>query len=149
LKACDTVVVKLIAQVKLIPTKEQAKLLKQTIASANACCDAISELAFHSQTFGQYAIHQAFYSQIRQQWPLAAQIVVRCIAKVADAYKLDKKALRKFKPLGAIAYDDRILTWKTQKQTVNIWTVEGRQLIPYVCGQRQKQLLDRVKARRT
>lgn len=114
---------KLIAQVRLNPTKEQAKLLKQTIEQANATCDAISELAFNSQTFGQYAIHQAYYSKIRESSSLSAQIVVRCIAKVADAYKLDKKTQRRFKPLGAIAYDDRILTWKTDKQTVNIWTV--------------------------
>jgi IS605 OrfB family transposase len=133
---------KLIAQVKLNPTKEQAKLLKQTLEQANATCDAISELAFNSQIFGQYAIHQAFYQQIRERSGLSAQIVVRAIAKVADAYKLDKRTHRRFKPLGAIAYDDRILTWKTQKQTVNIWTVAGRQLIPYVCGERQKQLLE-------
>jgi putative transposase len=142
LKVCDTVVVKLIAQVKLNPTKEQAKRLKQTLVQANKTCDAISELAFHSQTFAQYAIHQAFYAQIREASGLSAQIVVRAIAKVADAYKLDKHKLRKFKALGAIAYDDRILSWKTDKQTVNIWTIEGRQLIAYVCGERQKQLLE-------
>jgi putative transposase len=142
LKVCYTFVMKLIAQVKLNPTKQQAKFLKQTIEQANKTCDAISELAFHSLIFGQYAIHQAFYSQIRQSSALSAQVVVRCIAKVADAYKLDKLRLRTFKPLGAIAYDDRILTWKTDKQTVNIWTIAGRQLIPYLCGQRQKQLLE-------
>src|SRR5437868_6980637 len=142
LKVCYAFTVKLIAQVKLNPTKAQAKLLKQTLEQANATCDAISTLAFHSQTFGQYAIHQAYYTQIRQSSGLSAQMVVRCIAKVADAYKLDKKTRRRFTPLGAIAYDDRILTWKTEKQTVNIWTIEGRQLIPYLCGERQKQLLE-------
>jgi putative transposase len=142
LKVCYAFAVKLIAQVKLNPTKAQAKLLKQTLEQANTTCDAISELAFHSQTFGQYAIHQDYYAQIRESSGLSAQMVVRCIAKVADAYKLDKKTQRRFKPLGAIAYDDRILTWKTEKQTVNIWTIEGRQLIPYLCGERQKQLLE-------
>ena len=133
---------KLIAQVKLNPTRQQAKLLKQTLEQANPTCDAISALAFNSQTFGQYAIHQAYYSHIKRSSALSAQIVVRAIAKVADAYKLDKKTQRRFKPLGAIAYDDRILTWKTDKQIVNIWTIEGRQKIPYVCGQRQQQLLE-------
>ncbi|HWN10754.1 MAG TPA: transposase, partial [Pyrinomonadaceae bacterium] len=133
---------KLIAQVKLIPSREQARLLKQTLEQANAACDAISELAWESQTFGQYAIHKAYYSQIREQFGLSAQIVVRCIAKVADAYKLDKQTQRRFKPLGAIAFDDRILTWRTEKQFVNIWTIEGRQPIPYVCGERQKKMLE-------
>src|SRR5262245_59169779 len=102
---------KLIAQVKLLPTKEQAKLLKLTLEQANAACNAISQLAWQSKTFGQYAIHKAFYSQIRERFGLSAQVVVRCIGKVADAYKLDKDRQRRFQPLGAIAYDDRILTW--------------------------------------
>src|SRR5215213_6089819 len=72
LKMCYTFVVKLIAQVKLNPTKQQAKLLKQTIEQANATCDAISELAFNSQTFGQYAIHQAYYAHIRERSGLSA-----------------------------------------------------------------------------
>jgi IS605 OrfB family transposase len=134
--------VKLIAQVKLNPTKEQAQLLKQTLEEANAACNRISELAWVSKTFGQYAIHKAYYSHVRERSGLSAQVVVRCIAKVADAYKLDKQTQRQFKPLGAIAFDDRILTWRTEKQFVNIWTVGGRQLIPYVCGERQKKMLE-------
>ncbi|HKQ05820.1 MAG TPA: transposase [Blastocatellia bacterium] len=133
---------KLIAQVKLNPSREQAKLLKQTLEQANAACNAISELAWDSQTFGQYAIHKAYYSKVREQFGLSAQIVVRCIAKVADAYKLDKQTQRRFKPYGAIAYDDRILTWRTDKRFVNIWTVGGRQPIPYLCGERQKKMLE-------
>jgi IS605 OrfB family transposase len=43
--------------------------------------------------------------------------------------------------LGAITYDSRILSWKTDKQIVSIWTVGGRLKIPYVCGERQKELL--------
>jgi putative transposase len=134
--------VKLIAQVKLNPTKEQAQLLKQTLEEANAACNRISELAWASQTFGQYAIHKAYYSHVRERSGLSAQVVVRCIAKVADAYKLDKQTCRQFKPLGAIAFDDRILTWRTEKQFVSIWTVGGRQAIPYVCGERQKRMLE-------
>jgi putative transposase len=136
-----TFAVKLIAQVKLIPTNEQAKLLKQTLEQANKACDAISELAFASQIFGQYAIQKVYYAEIRERFALSAQVVVRATAKVADAYKLDRRTQRKFKPLGAIAYDDRILSWQTVNQLVSIWSVGGRQTIPYVCGDQQKQLL--------
>jgi IS605 OrfB family transposase len=68
-------------------------------------------------------------------------LTVRCIAKVADAYKLDKKAMRSFSPHGAIAYDDRILSFALPKSEVSIWTLAGRQAIPFVCGKRQRQLL--------
>lgn len=133
---------KLIAQVKLLPTKEQAQALKETLARANAACDAISVAAWHDKVFGQYAIHKLIYHTIKESFGLSAQVVVRCIAKVADAYKLDKKAKRTFKTYGAIAFDDRILSWRTDKQVVSIWTVTGREKIPYTCGERQRRLLE-------
>jgi len=133
--------VKIIAQVKLNPTKEQAKLLRQTLELANKACNRISELAWSTQTFKQYALHLQVYKQIRSEFDLSAQIVVRCIAKVADAYKLDKDTQRRFKPLGAIAYDDRILTWRTDQQLVTIWTLGGRRKIPYLCGKKQAHRL--------
>lgn len=133
---------KLIAQVKLLPTKEQARALKETLERANAACDAISTVAWHGKTFGQYDLHKLTYHSIKESSRLSAQVVVRGIAKVADAYKLDRETKRTFKPHGAIAFDDRILTWFMGKQLVSIWTVAGRQKIPYACGERQRRLLE-------
>ena len=134
--------VKLIAQVKLLPTKEQAKALKETLELANAACDWISELAWDAEVFKHYDLHKLIYHRARSHYDLSAQVIVRCIAKVADAYKLDKESRRTFKPHGAIAFDDRILSWKTDKQFVSIWTLNGRRKISYVCGERQRRLLE-------
>ena len=133
---------KLIARIKLLPSKEQAKALKETLERANTACDAISTEAWHSKTFGQYALHQLTYHSIKESFGLSAQVVVRCVAKVADAYKLDRETKRTFKTYGAIAFDDRILSWYTDKQLVSIWTVAGRQKIAYTTGSRQKRLLE-------
>lgn len=133
---------KLIAQVKLLTTKEQKRALLETLGFANDACNAISEMAWDTQTFGQYNLHKIAYAKMRERFPLSAQIVVRCIAKVADAYKLDKETKRTVKQYGAIAFDDRILTWRTRQQFVTIWTTDGRQKIPYICGERQKRLLE-------
>jgi IS605 OrfB family transposase len=81
------------------------------------------------------------YTEVREKFDLTAQVVIRCLAKVCDSYKLDKKTKREFKPLGAISYDDRILKYKLSKKTVSIWTLGGRQEIPYTCGERQVELL--------
>ncbi|MGI9105917.1 MAG: transposase [Pyrinomonadaceae bacterium] len=67
-------------------------------------------------------------------------MVVRCISKVADAYKLDNKRLRTFKRHGSIAYDDRIIRF-TKDEAVNIWTVAGRETVPFQCGDYQRKLL--------
>ncbi len=132
---------KLIAQVRLYPTDEQAAYLLQTLEAANAVCNQISVYAWEHKVFRQYDLHKALYHDLRTSSRLSAQILVRCNAKVADAYKLDKKSQRAFRPHAAIAYDDRILTWYTERREVTIWSVGGRLRIPYKAGERQHELL--------
>ncbi len=132
---------KLTAQVKLIPTPEQANALRHTLKQANAACRFVSEIAWETKTFRQYDLHHKCYQAVREQFGLSAQAAVRAIAKVADAYKPDRKTKRIFKTMGSIAYDDRILSWRLQDQSVSIWTVNGRLRIPFVCGERQLEML--------
>lgn len=133
---------KLIAQVKLQPTPEQADALKRTLETANAAANYVSGQAWETQTFRQYDLHHLCYSTVREQFGLSAQVTVRVLAKVADAYKLDRKAKRVFRLTGGIAYDDRILSWKLPKLEVSIWTVDGRLRVPFVAGERQRQMLE-------
>jgi putative transposase len=126
-------------QLKLLPTPEQADALKRTLETANAACDYISQVAWESRTFRQFPIHRLTYHAVRETFNLAAQLAVRCVAKVADAYKRDKDTQRTFAPLGAVAFDERILAY--QRASVSIWTMDGRQTIPFVCGARQQALL--------
>ncbi len=131
---------KLVVQVKLLPSEDQKALLTSTVRLANKACDWLSEKAFGSGIFGQYDLHKLAYYEARQAFPdLSAQAIVRCIAKVADGYKLCTKTKRTFKPLGSIAFDARMLTWKGS--LVNIWVLKGRQRIPFVCGKEQTWLL--------
>lgn len=132
---------KLIAQVRLYPTDEQATYLLQTLEAANAVGNQISAYAWEHKVFRQYDLHEALYHDLRASSGLSAQIIVRSNAKVADAYKLDKLTQRTFRPRAAIAYDDRILTWYTERQEVTIWSVGGRLRIPYKAGERQHELL--------
>ena len=113
---------------------------------ANAACDRISIWAWENKTFGQYKIHYGTYHDIKASTRLSAQAVVRCVSKVADAYKLDRKKLRSFRKYGSIGYDARILSWKrfpagADKRIASVWTIEGRQKIPYVTGERHAKLL--------
>ena len=122
---------KLTLKIKLLPSKEQADLLLKTIKEANAVCDTISEIAWEKKIFNQFKIHNEVYHSLKGSTNLSAQVLVRCISKVADAYKLDKKTKRTFKPLGSITYDSRILSYKGD--TVSIWSVGGRLKMPFVC----------------
>jgi IS605 OrfB family transposase len=132
---------KLIAQLKLLPTAQHMDALRRTLEAANAACNHISDVAWQTRTFGKFALQQLCYQDVRETFGLAAQITIRALAKVGDAYKLDKETKRTFRPLASIAYDDRILSFALPDSSVSIWTLDGRQSIRFVCGERQRRLL--------
>lgn len=132
---------KLTAQAKLVPTQAQAESLKRTMEAANATANFASQLAWDSRVFGRVPLQKLVYHPMRQEFGVSAQSACLIGRKVADAYKLDKETIRQFRPLGAVAYDDRILAWKLDKQTVSIWTMDGRMTIPFVAGDYQTKLL--------
>ena len=123
---------KLTLKIKLLPTDEQANLLLDTMKEANAVCNAISEVAWQEKIFNNFKLHHKVYHSYKATFKLSSQMLIRQIAKVADAYKLDKKTKRSFKPLGSIAYDSRIMTYKPDN-VVSLWCIGGRQKINFVC----------------
>ncbi len=134
---------KLTAKIKLQPSPEQRALLLRTLEIANTACNNISQQAYDTKIFGQFSLHKLVYYDIRECFPLSAQITVRAIAKVANTYKVNKKKTQSvFKPHGAFPYDNRILSFNTDAQIISIWTLEGRQHMRYTCGNSQHKLLE-------
>lgn len=135
------VAMKLTAKILLKPTEEQKELLLATLEEANTACNEISTYAWQHKIFSQFKIHKGVYYTIKGSFNLSSQLVVRCISKVADSYKLDKKVQRTYRRYGSIAYDSRILSYNFEKQIASIWTVEGRQKIAYATGEHHAKLL--------
>ena len=123
---------KLTLKIKLLPTDEQANLLLETMKEANTVCNAISDVAWERHIFNNFKLHHETYHAFKASFKLSSQVLVRCVAKVADAYKLDKKVKRVFRPLGSIGYDSRIMTYKPNN-IVSLWAIGGRIKIPFVC----------------
>jgi IS605 OrfB family transposase len=126
---------KLTLKIKLLPDISQRELLIETIKEANNACNCISNIAWQHQVFNQFKLHRECYYYIKSISKLSAQMIVRCISKVSDSYKIDKKVKREFRLLGGITYDNRILTYKPNDM-VSIWTIEGRTKMPFVCHNR-------------
>lgn len=124
---------KLVLQIKLVPTKEQIDTLVNTIYEANRACNAISDIAWENKVFNQYKIQRLCYRSVKDTFGLSAQMIVRCIGKVSESYRNNKKTKRVFRKGGAIAYDSRILSYNVQNTTVSIWSVEGRLKVPFIC----------------
>ena len=133
---------KLTAQIKLLPSEIQQASLHRTLEHANAACNFLSALAWQEQLFSRYQLQARGYYEVRERFDLSVQMTLQCIVKVASAYNGAHTGPPTFRPRGAIGYDDRILSWNMAARTVSIWTVDGRQTIPFVAGKQALELLN-------
>jgi IS605 OrfB family transposase len=138
--------VRLVVQVKLLPTPEQAAALKATLHAANRAANLVAAFAFRQRCFRNFDLRTYTYDQIKAEFALAAQAAQHVIKKVCDAYRTLHANLAagnlgqpgsprrvkaeatsiSFRPLAAQPYDDRCLSWQHADQTVSIWTTAGR-----------------------
>ncbi|MCC7452507.1 MAG: hypothetical protein IT324_34215 [Anaerolineae bacterium] len=132
---------KLIVSVPLETDEIQHRVLKQTLETANAVCNAISDYAWENSTFQQSKLHQKLYHDLREQFKVSAQLVVRSLARVAAAYHVDKWHKWEFEPHSPIPFDDRNLTWYPGQPWVSIWTVGGRLRLKYTSTRTAADLL--------
>jgi len=143
--------VKLVANIQLIPAKADAAALKRTLETCNAACNAASQAGFEAlgpKKVRQFNLQKIVYGTLRDDFGLTAQAAIRSIAKVADAYATakanhhDLEEPIRFRKHAAQPYDDRIFRFMPgEAAAVSIWTVDGRKVIPFICGQRQRDLL--------
>lgn len=93
-------IVKLVVQVKLLPTSEQAAALESTLRSCNEAANWLSAEAFTRQVTSRAGLQALAYADLRARG-LSAQPALHVLRKVADAYaalKAQAKAGRLGKP---------------------------------------------------
>ncbi|MBZ9639009.1 RNA-guided endonuclease TnpB family protein [Streptomyces sp. PSKA30] len=137
---------KLVVQVKLLPTTAQAAALEATLRACNEAASWASEVAFENDVKNNFALRKLTYNQAKARWQLGSQAAQHVIKKTCNAYatlranlragnlgrpgsKRYRKATEKpivFRPEGAQPYDDRILSWQFAERRVSIWTVDER-----------------------
>lgn len=128
-------------QVKLEPSVEDKAKLDRTILQFNLACDHIAGVAFRERRANKVAIQKLVYRDVRDRFGLSAQLTVRAIAKTCEAYKRDKTIRCKFRADGAVAYDQRILSWKGWLDSASMLTVDGRIRVPTRLGAYQRGVL--------
>ncbi|MGW1751066.1 RNA-guided endonuclease InsQ/TnpB family protein [Streptomyces sp. NPDC002092] len=137
---------KLVVQVRLLPTLEQAAALEATLCACNKAATWASKIAFEKDVKRNFALREHTYGEIRARWGLGAQAAQHVVKKTCDAYaalkanlkagnlgtrgsKRYRRATEKpiaFRPEGAQPYDDRMLSWQVPERRISIWTVRGR-----------------------
>ncbi|GAB4059843.1 RNA-guided endonuclease InsQ/TnpB family protein [Catellatospora paridis] len=137
---------KLVVQVKLLPTPEQASALESTLRACNTAACAVAAVARQKGVYRNYDLRKHVYQAIKDQHRLGAQAAQHVIKKVSDSYQALKANIRagnlgkpgskrrcsaEAKPISfrwdaAQPYDARMLSWQPDARTVSIWTVDGR-----------------------
>lgn len=140
-------VVKLVVQVKLLPTPEQASALEATLHAVNQAANDVSRSGFeaHGLKGSVKQLRSLRYADLKERG-LGAQAAQHVIKRVAEAYSTLRANIRngnlggpnskrrlkaaskpiEFRPDAAHTFDDWCLSWNYDQRTVSIWTVHGR-----------------------
>jgi putative transposase len=117
---------------------DEAKL-ERTAAAFGAVCDWISGVAHREGAHRKVPLHHRTYYEARGRFAsIRSQFVVRAVGVVADACRREPRRWHRFRPDGAVVYDQRLLRFEPGGtevkprgyQRVSLSTLEGR----IVCG---------------
>jgi putative transposase len=144
--------VKRVVKVRLLPTEVESAALAATLTACNAAAAWLSTQFHRRRVRNKIDAQRLFYAELRQRFGLSAQLAIRVIGKVADAYSsqhtkiisgnfgpLDsRRRIRvmetpmSFRADAAQPFDARCLSWRIpdnreeRNAAVSIWTVKGR-----------------------
>ncbi|WP_309237224.1 transposase [Actinomadura sp. BRA 177] len=154
---------KLVIQVRLLPTPEQAAALTDTLHQVNIAASQVAAVAF--EEFGlscrELPLRTLCYGDLKAGG-LGAQAAQHVIKRVVDAYTTLRGNIRnghlggpasrrrrkaESKPVvfrldAAHTFDDRCLSWQLDAGTVSLWTVAGRcKNLRFACSPDQAKML--------
>ena len=90
---------KLTLQIQLLPDVATGQKLKATVARFNEAANYLASKAYERTLANKFALQKLYYSDLRRQFSLSAQMAIRCIAQVVEAFKRDKRCNRRFAQL--------------------------------------------------
>ena len=125
--------VRLTVQIKLQPNTAEALALRLYMRQYNAGATYAARVGFDAKVFAQPSIHKRCYRDLRDKFGLSSQTAVRAIGKAVETFRRDKTRCPVFRPDGAVAYDERTFSFKGIDR-ISLLTMDGRIVIPWVCG---------------
>lgn len=122
-------------KIKIITNDFQHRALMSTMRMFNQICNEISEIAFTNKEYRPFQLHKIVYNDFKNTYSdYSSQLIIRAINCVSLSYKMKGEKRNKptgFKKTSAVVYDERVISF--DKETISIWTTEGRlKYIPVV-----------------
>jgi putative transposase len=125
-------------QIQLMPDHDHAKRLCETVERFNEAADWLAGLAFDRKLSNKIELQRIAYRELRERFSLSAQMAVRCIAQVCEAYKRDKSIKPRFRPHAAMPFDQRMMSFKDVDRA-SLLTLTGRVSVPMLIGKDQAE----------
>jgi len=125
---------------KLQVGQEEASILLETMSRFASACQDIREVALEHKTTNKVKLQHLCYQEIKIRYGLQANLVIRAIARVAEAMKRKNRKVRRFRPV-SISLDQRTFRWIQGKESVSVSTHAGRLVLPVQNGNYQRHLL--------
>lgn len=135
---------KLTIQIQVLPDVKQASLLKATVERFNEAATWLAGEVFAVRSANKVDAQHRHYRTLREKFGLSAQMAVRCIAQVCEAYKRDKNKRPRFRKHAAMPFDQRIMSFKGIDR-VSLLTLAGRVIVPIIMGQYQRERFTNAK----
>lgn len=127
-------------QLRLFPSAEQADRFRDTMRRFNAACNAVAEVAFREQTANKFRLQKLVYEHLRTKHGIPADMAIRVIAQVCEAYKRDRSRKPAFRPLAAVPYSHgKNYSYKGIDRVSVQVCPSGRQIVPFVMGEYQRK----------
>ncbi|QHW35440.1 hypothetical protein GZH47_31570 (plasmid) [Paenibacillus rhizovicinus] len=131
-------------KLELLTSGTQHETLIEVMTRFNQACNHISEIGFRTKTHrSKIRLFKQCYYDLRENYSMPSQMVVRAVGKVVDAYKSGFNAVMKFGEYTSVVYDSRSLTFKWMNH-VSISTFEERIEVPFRVVEYRQGTFDRL-----
>lgn len=121
------------AKIKILPTDEQVRLLKEALKAYTAGCNFVSEIVFTTKRLAQPALHELTYSDLRTDG-LPSQMAQSVVKTVIARYKSAKSNGHEWSKVH-FKKPDCDLVWNRDYSLVgrvfSVNTLEGRVKVPF------------------
>ena len=134
---------------KLIPSPRQDEALTSLSVVFADACNTVVPFAQEHRCWNRVALHHLVYYVVRERFPdLGSQMACNAIHRVASAYKTlkAKQGIPKDKAVPAISFGRTAVhfdhrTYSLRDGAISLFTLVGRELVPFVCGKHQANLM--------